>query len=52
MDEAPRGPLFSGYVELITPERVAGWIWNQLRPNERFTIVIKLGSEVIGETLV
>ena len=51
MNEAPLGPLFSGYVELITRERVVGWIWNQLRPNERLTIVIKLGSEVIGETL-
>jgi autotransporter passenger strand-loop-strand repeat protein len=50
-DEGPRiGPL-RGYVDLVSPQRIAGWAQNADHPEAPVCLDVFVGGQLIGQTL-
>jgi len=45
-----RGTELRGLVDNATPDRLYGWVWNASEPDERVTVELRLGSEVVFRT--
>lgn len=45
-----RGTELRGLVDNATPDRLYGWVWNASAPDERVTVEMRLGDEVVFRT--
>ena len=39
-----------GHVDVISKQRVSGWVWDKAQPDRALTVSITLAGEVIGQT--
>src|SRR5258708_4513241 len=40
--EAPVPSTLWGFIDVLGPSRVAGWVWDTARPGERVTVVVEV----------
>jgi O-antigen biosynthesis protein len=45
-----RRSSLAGFVDVVNEQRIAGWVWDEARPESRLTVSIALAGEVIGKT--
>ena len=50
-EAAPRPSEIQGVVDNIAAGRVFGWAWNPSEPAERVTIELRLGQQIVAQTL-
>jgi hypothetical protein len=48
---APALPEVVGYVEAVTADRLLGWAWMPATPDLRVEVEVRLGAEIIAQTV-
>ena len=49
-DDSPSGHTIQGFIERIEPQRVSGWAWDRLAPEDALEIEILLDGKILATT--